>query len=120
MSGRGVKLGASPSSLTFLTLSGGNFGATQTVTVTNFGPGAITGPITTSITNVTNGVIFEVQNATSTCPKTATGSLAQGATCLIRIRFRSPTALTQGAGTLNITDTEPATVTVGLTGTRLF
>jgi len=120
LSGRGVKLGASPSSLTFLTLSGGNFGATQTVTVTNFGPGAITAPITTSITNVTNGVIFEVQNATSTCPKTATGSLAQGATCLIRVRFRSPTALTQGTGTLNISDTEPATVTVGLIGTRLF
>jgi len=36
------------------------------------------------------------------------------------VRFRSPTILTQGTGTLNVSDNEPATVKVGLAGTRLF
>jgi trimeric autotransporter adhesin len=115
LSGTGVRLSASPTTLNFLTFNV-NFSGTQNVTVTNNGPGAINGAITTSITNVTNGVTFNVQS--TTCPTTASGSLAQGASCLVRVRFRSPTPFTQGTGTLTITDSLSETATVGLTGFR--
>jgi hypothetical protein len=118
LSGTGVKITRTPTSLNFLVLLGSGFTATQNVTVGNVGPGPIVGPITTSITNVTSGVTFQVQS--TTCPTSAATSLAQGTTCLIRVRFQSPTPFTFGTATLNITDSEPATVTVGLTGTRLF
>jgi hypothetical protein len=113
LSGTGVKITRSPATLTFLALGGG-FTATQTVTVGNVGPGPIAG-VAAAVVNVTNGVNFNIFS--NNCP----ASLAAGSTCQIRVRFQSPTAFTAGAGTLNITDTsEPATVTVGLTGIRLF
>ena len=116
LSGAGTRLVVSPSGLNFLTLGSG-FSAAQTVTVSNPGPGSIPGPFGASIANVTNGVTFQIQS--NTCPTTASG-LTAGANCQIRVRFQSPTPLTIGTGTLNITEGEPATVLVGLTGTRLF
>jgi hypothetical protein len=117
LSGTGVRITRTPATLTFLTVGGG-FSASQLVTVGNAGPGAIVGPITATVVNATNGVVFNVQS--NTCPATGATSLAAGATCQIRVRFRSPTPFTLGTATLNITDTEPATVTVGLTGFRIF
>ena len=118
LSGTGTKVGVSPTSLTFTMLFGGGFTPTQNVTVTNGGPGAVVGPFTAAISNVTNGVNFQVQS--TTCPTNGTTSLAQGASCVFRVRFQSPTPLTQGTGTLTITDTESASFTVGLSGTRVF
>jgi hypothetical protein len=118
LSGRGVRISATPASLSFTTLVGGNFGAAQNVTVRNVGATPLAGPITTSITDVTNGVIFQVQS--STCPTSGASSLAPNGTCTVAVRFRSPTPFNQGTGTLNISDTEPATVKVSLTGTRVF
>ncbi|PYX40900.1 MAG: hypothetical protein DMG81_04980, partial [Acidobacteria bacterium] len=118
LSGRSVRITVTPSSLSFTTLFGGNFGAAQNVTVRNVGTTPLAGPITTSITDVTNGVIFQVQS--TTCPTSAVTSLAPNATCNVAVRFRSPTILTQGTGTLNVSDNEPATVKVSLAGIRLF
>ncbi len=118
LSGTGTKISVSPASLTFFTFGGGFSGA-QTVTLTNGGPGAVAGPFTATISNVTNGVNFQVQS--TTCPTTALQPALQvNQSCLFRVRFQSPTPLTQGTGTLTINDTEPASYTVGLTGTRLF
>jgi hypothetical protein len=116
LSGTGTKLSRSPSALNFVTLGTG-FSAVQNVTVSNAAPAGSgsTGPITVSITGTTNGVDFQV--ASNNCPA---GGLAPGASCQIGVRFRSPRPLTMGTATLNITDTEPATVTVSLTGLRLF
>ena len=115
--GTGVKLGASPTSLTFLTIFGSGFGAAQNVTVRNNGPAGsgLTGPISVSITGATNGVIFQVSS--NNCPA---AGLAPGASCTIGVQFRSPTPLNAGTATLNITDTEPAAVTVSLSGLRLL
>jgi hypothetical protein len=60
-------------------------------------------------------VVFQVSS--NNCPA---GGLAPGASCTIGVRFRSPTAGTQGTATLNVTDTEPVTETVSLSGTRFF
>jgi hypothetical protein len=46
--------------------------------------------------------------------------LLPGQTCRIGVRFRSPSPFVLGSATLNISDSEPASVTVGLTGLRLF
>jgi len=118
LSGNGMRFSVAPSSLNFVVLVGNGFTATQNVTVTNVGPGTLVGPITSTITNVTNGVTFQVQS--TTCPTSAATSLAQGANCVLRVRFASPTAFTAATGTLNVTDSEPATLTVGLNGARLF
>jgi hypothetical protein len=115
LSGSAVRLSVSPASLSFLTFIGGNFGNPQPVTVRNTATAGGTGPITVSITGATNGVVFQVSS--NNCPA---GGLAPGASCTIGVRFRSPTAGTQGTATLNITDTEPATETVSLSGTRFF
>jgi len=112
LSGTGVKLTVNPGSLNFISIGGG-FSAAQTVTVGNVGPGAI-GLNAPAIVNVTNGVTFNIQS--NNCP----ASLAANATCQIKVRFSAPTAFTMGTGTLNVNDNEPATVTVGLSGFRLF
>jgi hypothetical protein len=116
LTGSGTKLSRSPATLTFLTVGGGFSGA-QNVTVSNVGPAGSgsTGPITATITGATSGVTFQI--ASNNCPA---GGLAPGATCRIGVRFRANSPLTMGTATLNITDTEPSTVTVGLTGLRLF
>jgi len=112
LSGTGVKITVTPGTLGFVTIGGG-FSTAATVTVGNVGPGAIALNAPT-ITNVTNGVTFNILS--NNCP----ASLNAGANCQIRVRFSSPTAFTVGTGSLNISDNEPATVTVGLTGLRLF
>ena len=116
LTGTGTKLSRSPANLTFLTVGSG-FSAVQNVTLTNVGPAGSgsTGPITASITGTTNGVTFQI--ASNNCP---VGGLAPGASCRIGVRFRAPSPLTMGTATLNITDTEPSTLTIGLTGLRLF
>jgi hypothetical protein len=116
LTGSGTKLSRSPASLTFLTVGSG-FSGIQNVTLTNVGPAGSgsTGPIAATITGTTNGVTFQI--ASNNCPA---GGLGPGATCRIGVRFRAPSPLTVGTATLNITDTEPSTVTVGLTGLRLF
>jgi hypothetical protein len=116
LTGSGTKLSRSPATLTFLTVGSG-FSGVQNVTLTNVGPAGSgsTGPITASITSATNGVTFQI--ASNNCPA---GGLAPGASCRIGVRFQAPSPLTMGTATLNITDTEPSTLTVGLTGLRLF
>ena len=112
LSGTGVKLTVTPGSLAFVSIGGG-FSAAQTVTLGNVGPGAI-GLNAPTITNVINGVTFNILS--NNCP----ASLNPGANCQIRVRFSAPTPFTVGTGSLNVSDNEPATVTVGLTGIRLF
>jgi len=121
LSGAGIRLGASPASLAFVTV-GPAFSGAQTVTVSNpVGSGGSTGPITFNITGTTNGVTFRVL-PTSTCITgvAATTGLAPGGSCTLLVEFSSPTPLTLGTATLNINDTEPATVIVNLMGFRLF
>jgi hypothetical protein len=113
--GTGTRLSASPATLTFFTILGNTFGPAQNITVRNNGTTGSTGPISTSVTGATNGVVFQVTS--NNCP---VAGLAPGASCTLGVQFRSPTPLTMGTATLTISDTEPAAVTVGLTGTRLF
>jgi hypothetical protein len=122
LSGTGVRLTATPANLVFVT-NGGGFSGSQTVTVSNpVGSGGTTGPITYAISPPTNGVVFRVVTTTSTCVTgvAATTGLAPGTSCTLNVQFQSPTILTLGQATLSISDTEPATVTVGLSGFRFF
>jgi hypothetical protein len=124
LSGTGVRLRVSPTSLNFLVLFGGGFSPYQTVTVTNNGAAGTTGPISAALTGVTNGVNFQVAapatgNNCLAAPFSTVG-LNPGASCTFRVRFQSPTPLTLGTGTVNVSDTEPAVVPVALTGIRLF
>lgn len=115
LTGRGTRLQVSPDSLVFVTLSQG-FSGTQTVTVTNTSTTAndrISG-ITAAISGLTNGVTFQV--ASNNCP----ANLNPGASCQVRVRFRSPTPFTLGTGTLTISDSEPASGAVTLLGVRFF
>ena len=118
LSGTGVKLLVSPSSLNFLTFGGGTSGP-QTVTVTNTGPGNIQG-LSFSVSGVTNGVTFTAASGPGNTGCTLNTVLAPSQSCTIRVTFRSPTAFTAGIGTLTVNDNEPASVTVTLNGTRLF
>jgi len=121
LSGFGAKLVASPGTLAFAT-AGAGFSAAQTVTVTNSGNAASgpTGPISFAVTGTTGGVVFTAASGSTSGCVSGTTNLAPGASCTISVRFRSPTRFSIGFATLSITDTEPATATVGLAGVRLF
>jgi hypothetical protein len=115
LSGNGVRLSVSPTSLTFITVLG--LPSTQTVTVRNNAPagGGSTGPLTVGISGVTGGVSLTVSS--NNCPA---GGLAPGASCTIGVRFQASGLLHSGTGTLNVSDTEPASGTVSLSGLNLF
>jgi hypothetical protein len=118
-----VRLRVSPTSLNFFVLAGGGFSAYQTVTVTNNAAvaGGATGAITVSQpTGVTNGVTFQVAAPIAGTNCLTNPNLNPGQSCTFRVRFQSPTPLTAGTGTVNVSDTEPAVVPVALNGTRLF
>jgi hypothetical protein len=124
LSGTGVRLRVSPTSLSFLVFFGGGFSPDQTVTVTNNATSGGTGPVSVAVTNVTNGVNFNVRGPASgnnclVAPFSTIG-LTPGQSCTFRVRFQSPNAGTTGTGTLNVSDTEPAVVPVALSGTRFF
>jgi hypothetical protein len=101
--------------LTFITVLGN--ASTQNVTVRNNAPagGGSTGPLTVGISGVTGGVSFTVSG--NTCPA---AGLAPGATCTVTVRFQASGLLHAGTGTLNVSDTEPASGTVSLGGLNLF
>jgi hypothetical protein len=123
LTGTGVRLRVSPTSLNFFVLAGGGFSAYQTVTVTNNAAvaGGATGAITVSQpTGVTNGVTFQVAAPIAGTNCLTNPNLNPGQSCTFRVRFQSPTPLTAGTGTVNVSDTEPAVVPVALNGTRLF
>jgi len=115
LSGNGVRLLVTPTSLNFLTAAG--IPVTQNVTVRNNAPagGGNTGPLTIGISNVTNGVSLTVSN--NTCPA---GGLAPGASCTVTVRFQATGLLHAGTGTLTVSDTEPASATVALSGLNLI
>ena len=115
LSGNGVRLLVSPTSLTFVTVLGLQSTA-QTVTIRNNAPagGGNTGPLTIGISGITGGVSF---TATNTCPA---GGLAPGASCTVGVRFQASGLLHAGTGTLNVSDTEPAAATVSLSGLNVF
>jgi hypothetical protein len=115
LSGNGVRLSVSPTSLTFITLGG--IAQTQNVTVRNNAPvgGGSTGPLTVGISGVTGGVSLTVSG--NTCPA---GGLAPGASCTVTVRFQASGLLHTGTGTLNVSDTEPASGTVSLSGINVF
>jgi hypothetical protein len=116
LSGTGVKLSATPTTLNFLTM-GGAVSGTQNVTVRNNGAAGSgsTGPLTVTITGVSGNVSFTVFS--NNCPA---AGLVPGATCTIGVRFQGLSAFAFGTGTLSITDTEPAAATVTLNGLRIF
>jgi hypothetical protein len=115
LSGNGIRLSVSPTSLTFVTVLGNP--STQNVTIRNNAPagGGSTGPLTVGISGVTGGVSLTV--ASNNCPA---GGLAPGATCTIGVRFQASGVFHSGTGTLNVSDTEPAAATVSLGGLNLF
>jgi hypothetical protein len=123
LTGTGVRLRVSPTSLNFLVLAGGGFSGYQTVTVTNNAAagGGATGAIAVSQPmNVTNGVTFQVAAPTAGTNCLTNPTLNPGQSCTFRVRFQSPTPLTAGTGTVNVSDPEPAVVPVALNGTRIF
>jgi hypothetical protein len=116
LSGTGLKISASPTTLMLVSLGSG-LSQVQNVTVRNAasaGSGS-TGPISATITGGSNGGIFSI--ASNNCP--ATG-LLPGQSCQIGVQFRSSRPFSLSTATLNVSDTEPATVSVGLTGLRVF
>ena len=115
LSGNGIRLSVSPTSLTFITLGGA--AQTQNVTVRNNAPagGGSTGPLTVGISGVTGGVSLTVSG--NNCPA---GGLAPGASCTVTVRFQASGFLHSGTGTLNVSDTEPASGTVSLSGINVL
>jgi hypothetical protein len=101
--------------LTFITLGGA--AQTQNVTVRNNAPagGGSTGPLTVGISGVTGGVSLTVSG--NNCPA---GGLAPGASCTVTVRFQASGFLHSGTGTLNVSDTEPASGTVSLSGINVL
>jgi hypothetical protein len=119
LSGTSSRLSVSPTTLTFFTVGGG-FSGYQTLTVSNAAGngGGSTGAISLALTGVTNGVTFQLAAPTGGTNCLAHPSLNPGQSCSVRVRFSSPTAFTAGTATLNVSDTEPATVPVTLNGLR--
>jgi hypothetical protein len=119
LSGTGSRLSVSATTLNFLTVGGG-FSNYQTVTVSNAAGngGGSTGAISAAITGVTNGVTFQLAAPTGGTNCLTHPSLNPGQSCSVRVRFQSPSAFTAGTATLNVSDTEPATVPVTLNGFR--
>jgi hypothetical protein len=115
LSGNGVRLLVTPTSLNFLTILGTP--SNQNVTIRNNAPagGGNTGPLTVGISGVTGGVSLTV--FANTCPA---GGLAPGASCTVTVRFQASGLFHGGTGTLTVSDTEPASATVALSGLNLF
>ena len=92
LTGTGTRLSRSPATLAFLTVGSG-FSAVQNVTVSNLGAAGSgsTGPITATVTGVTNGTIFQIAN--NNCPA---AGLLPGQTCRIGVQFRSPSPFCPG------------------------
>jgi hypothetical protein len=101
--------------LTFLTILG--LPSTQNVTIRNNAPagGGSTGPLTVGISGVTGGVSLTISS--NNCPA---GGLVPGASCTVGVRFQASGLAHAGTGTLNVSDTEPASRTVSLSGLNLF
>ena len=122
LTGTGIRLGVAPGSLFFFTFNG-NLSAAQAVTVTNYGPGALTG-ISFVTSGVTNGVTFTAANAGNGAGCGAglpapTNSVPTPS-CRVNVRFQSPTPFTVGTGNLNFADIQGDAASVGLTGVRIF
>ena len=115
LSGNGVRLSVSPTSLTFVTVGG--LPQTQNVTIRNnaLAGGGNTGPLTVGISGVTGGVSLTVSG--NNCPA---AGLAPGASCTVTVRFQASGFLHSGTGTLNVSDTEPASGTVSLSGLNVI
>jgi Pectate lyase superfamily protein/F5/8 type C domain/Abnormal spindle-like microcephaly-assoc'd, ASPM-SPD-2-Hydin len=100
----GSPLTASPTSLSFGSVTTGSTSAAQTVTVTN--PGGIAA----SVSSVSVSGPF---SQTNTCG----GSIAAGASCTVSVKF-APTASGAASGTLSVASSAPSSpLTVALTGT---
>ena len=111
LAGTGVEppaLGASPSSLTFLSQQPGVASVPQIVTVTNTGGATLMGL----------GTQIAPSGAFSALPNTCGTTLAAGASCLLQIVF-NPATTGGSAATLTISSSSPgvAAVNVALSGT---
>ena len=89
LTGTGVRLRVSPTSLSFLVFFGGGFSPDQTVTVTNNATSGGTGPVSVAVANVTNGVNFNVRGPVSgnnclVAPFSTIG-LTPGQSCTFRV-----------------------------------
>lgn len=117
----------SPSSLSFGNQMEGTLSAAQTLTLTNNGPGSLTG-IAVSISEPSQGdVAHQVRLHNVTANSNDYGistncgaTLASGATCTIAVTF-APTSLGSLPGTVSVTDdasNSPQTSTLSGTGTE--
>ena len=111
-SGSAPTVGVSPASLTFANQTISTTSAAQTVTVTNYGPGALT--ISTIAVTDTNAGDF---SQTTTCPLSP-AALSVSASCTINVTF-TPTALGSRIASVTITDSgngSPRSVSLSGTG----